>query len=303
MTRRGGLGKGLDALLPTREESAEESRGPFREVDVALIEPNPQQPRSNFDDETIEQLATSLRTLGLLQPLVVREAGDRYLLVAGERRLRAAKLAGIERVPVLLVETDEQGALERALVENLHRENLNPIEEAIAYRQLIEDAGLTQEALADRLGRNRVSINQSLRLLDLPEAVQRLLMDNRLTAAHGRALLALEGNPFQERMAVRVAQEGLSVRDTQEQVARYQNLTKSVTAPSERLQSERPALISDSQRRLTDHLQTKVRVEFGKRKGKVVVDFNSLEELDRIVEVVLGRTAGATREVAAPDQS
>lgn len=280
--RRSGLGRGLDALLPSSDSDTLEGTSGLEQVAVDSIVPNPRQPRRRFDDEALAELASSIRELGILQPLLVRSlGGGRYELVAGERRLRAARAAGLERVPVLTVETDDKGSLERALVENLHRENLNPIEEAEGYRQLIEEAGLTQEALGERLGRSRVTVSNALRLLDLPQPIQRLLVEGRLTAGHGRALLALQESPFQQRLATRVGQEALSVRETQELVTRYESMT--VTSPK---RSERPALATDAQRRLTDHLQTRVRVDIGKRKGKIVIDFISLEELERILGVI-----------------
>jgi ParB family chromosome partitioning protein len=230
----------------------------------------------------------------------VRAVGHgRYELVAGERRLRAARAAGLERVPVVVVDTDEQGSLERALVENLHREDLNPIEEAAAYRALMDEGGLTQEALGRRLGRSRVTIANAVRLLDLPVDVQRAVVEGRLSAAHGRALLGLEGSPFQARLARRVAHEGLSVRATEDLVRRYRGMAP----PTRRggATAERPAEASEAQRRLSDVLQTRVRVETGPRKGRIVVDFTSVEELQRIVAVMAGDAAGATARVIRLD--
>ena len=297
MPRRSGLGRGLDALLPS-EESAPEHRTGMLHLSVGSIRPNPRQPRRGFDDATLEELAASIGQLGVLQPLLVRRTSEGHELVAGERRLRAARQAGLEEVPVVEVDTDERGSLERALVENLHREDLNPIEEASAYRQLIDEGGLTQEALGDRLGRNRVTITNALRLLDLPMPIQRLLIEGRLTAGHGRALLGLDGNPFQERLAVRVAQEGFSVRETEDLVRRYQDMSE----PGGRASGKRarPPLVSEAQRMLSHHLQTRVRVEMGKRKGKIVLDFVSLEELERLLKEILGDDP--TRpQTASPD--
>jgi ParB family transcriptional regulator, chromosome partitioning protein len=293
MTRR-GLGRGLDALLPVPE--AERRAVPdagLAEVPVELIDPNPRQPRRDFADDALDELARSITQLGILQPLLVRtrEPG-RYELVAGERRLRAARRAGLTSVPVVVVTTDDQGSLERALVENLQREDLNPIEEAAAYRQLMEEGALTQDALARRVGRSRVTIANSLRLLDLPVSVQRLLLERRLSGAHGKALLGLGASPFAERLAVRAAQEGLSVRATEDLVRRYGAISGGgggVRAPAR----ERPSAASAAQRRLADHLQTRVRVEMGKKKGRIVVDFVSLEELDRLVAVVVGDQPGS----------
>jgi ParB family chromosome partitioning protein len=295
--RRSGLGRGLDALLPGGDAGPMESRGAgLLELPVDGIRPNTDQPRHSFDEPALEELAASIRQLGVLQPLLVRPQDNGFELVAGERRLRAAKRAGLSSVPVVVVETDREGSLERALVENLHREDLNPIEEAAAYRQLLEEGGLTQQALADRLGRSRVAITNALRLLELPVAIQKLLIDDRLAAGHGKALLGLEGNPFQERLARRVAQEGLSVRETEDLVRRYQNIS-TVGGSSDRRRTARPPLVSEAQRALADHLQTRVRVEMGQRKGKIVLDFVSLEELERLLNKIVGEHA--EREVHA----
>jgi ParB family transcriptional regulator, chromosome partitioning protein len=286
MPRRSGLGRGLDALLPS-EVSAPEPRTGMLHLPVDAIRPNRRQPRREFGAESLDELAASIEQLGVLQPLVVRRVEDGHELVAGERRLRAARQAGLAEVPVVEVDTDERGSLERALVENLHREDLNPIEEASAYRQLIDDGGLTQEALGERLGRNRVTVANALRLLDLPTPIQRLLVTRRLSAGHGKALLGLDGNPFQGRLAQRVAEERLSVRETEDLVRRYRSMSSSGTRRSN---PARPPLVSEAQRVLSNHLQTRVRVEVGKRKGKIVLDFVSLEELERLVNAIVGST-------------
>src|SRR5688500_16721208 len=196
-TRRSGLGRGLDALLPSSEPEERSDGDGLLRVPIDSISPNPRQPRKDFDEDELDELATSIATLGILQPLLVRGMGsDGYELIAGERRLRASKVAGLEEVPVLVVETDERGSLERAIVENVHRSNLSPIEEAAGYKQLIDEGGLTQEQLGERLGKNRVTVSNSLRLLDLPTSVQALLGHGRLTAGHGKALLALQGHPL-----------------------------------------------------------------------------------------------------------
>ncbi len=284
VTRRSGLGRGLDALLPSDGAREREVGGPAG-VPISSITPNPRQPRKDFDEDSLQELAASISQLGLLQPLLVRSVGDdRYELIAGERRFRAAQLAGLDAVPVLVVDTDDQGSLERALVENIHREDLNPIEEASAYRQLLDEGGLTHEELARRLGRNRVTITNALRLLDLPVDVQRLLIERKLTGGHGRALLGLQESPFQKRLAQRVGQEDLSVRETEDLVRRYSSMVTSPKATADA--GPRPPLVVDAQRALTDRLQTKVRVEMGKRKGKIVIDFVSLDELERLVDLL-----------------
>jgi ParB family chromosome partitioning protein len=196
--------------------------------------------------------------------------------------------AGLLEVPVVIVDTDERGSLERALVENIHRSDLNPVEEAAAYKQLIEDGGLTQDALGERLGRNRVTVTNALRLLDLPTNIQKLLVDKRLSAGHGKVLLGLEGNPLQERMARRVADEELSVREAEDLVRRYRAMSGDASDATRPARAQRPPVVASVQRKLADHLQTRVRVELGKRKGKIVLDFVSLEELERLSAVILG---------------
>ncbi len=301
--RRSGLGRGLDALLPQAEPRPAPQEGDgFLEVAVDAIASNPDQPRRTFDKAALEELAASMRELGVLQPLLLqRRPKGRFELIAGERRLRAARLAGLGRVPAVVVQTDPRGSLERALVENLHRADLNPIEEGSAYRQLIDEGGLTQEALANRLGRSRVSITNALRLLDLPTSSQRLMAEGRLSAGHGKALLGLQGNPFQERLARRAVQEGLSVRETEDLVRRYGAISERGLGRSGTDNSARPPLVSEAQRRLTDQLQTRVRVEMGKRKGKVTIDFVSLEELDRLMRRIIGESSAGQPTVVSLD--
>jgi ParB family transcriptional regulator, chromosome partitioning protein len=285
--KRSGLGRGLDALLPPPDVNLEPaSTSGIRDIPLQDIVPGSRQPRRSFDEESIDELAQSIRQLGLLQPVLVRPSGDRFELVAGERRWRAAGRAGLDRITAVLISTDDRGALERALVENLHRDDLNPIEEAAAYRQLMDDAGLTQEALGERLGRNRVTITNALRLLDLPLGVQRLIAERRISPAHGKSLLVLSGNPFLERVARRAAEEGLSVRETHALVQRYQTLVEGPQRQTRAGQQVLPA-VAEAQRALSDGLQTRVRVEMGKRRGKIVVDFVSLEELERLLDLML----------------
>jgi ParB family chromosome partitioning protein len=292
----------LDALLPPSSLGTEAAPPDIlREIPVESIVRGSRQPRRSFDEDAIAELAVSIGQLGLLQPVIVRPSEGGYELVAGERRWRAARQAGLEQIAAMVIDTDDQGALERALVENLHRADLNPIEEAAAYRQLMDDGGLTQEALSERLGRNRVTITNTLRLLDLPIGVQRLVADRRLSAAHGKALLALSGNPFLERVARRVAEEGLSVRETQAHVQRYESLVAG--ASTTRSGTDRAGLSPEAleaQRALSDGLQTRVRIEMGKRKGKIVLDFVSLEELERLLGLMLAGSESRTSRVS-PD--
>ena len=299
MSRRSGLGRGLDALLPPSDGPGLERRGSSATASIDRIAPNPRQPRSAFDDDALDELTASIVELGVLQPVLVRPSGGDYELIAGERRLRAARRAGLSEVPIVVVDTDDRGSLERALVENVHRSDLNPIEEAAAYRQLMDEGGLTQEALGRKLGRNRVTIANALRLLDLPVEIQALLISGKLTAGHGRTLLALQGNPLQHRLARRTADESLSVREVEDLVRRYQAM--SASSPRARGTGERPAAAVEAQRRLSDHLQTRVRVEMGKRKGKIVMDFVSLEELQRLLDIMTGAGEGSRAAVAGVD--
>lgn len=289
VTRRSGLGRGLDALLPSSGSGDPGQADGLIEVPIDQISPNPNQPRHAFDDDALADLSRSIVQLGVLQPLLVRAlGGGSFELIAGERRLRASRLAGLDKVPVVVVETDVEGSLERALVENIHRENLNPIEEAAAYRQLMDDVGLTQEALGTRIGKNRTTITNTLRLLDLPVPLQAMLVEGRLSAGHGKALLGLDGNPFQERLARRVSQEGLSVRDTEDLVRRYQSMTGDTTKGSKGSAGPRPPLAAEAEKKLGAALHTRVKVEVGKRKGKIVVEFSDLEDLERLTNDILG---------------
>lgn len=294
--RRSGLGRGLDALLPPEQKLQDEGAAQA-EAPIAAIDPNPRQPRTSFEDHALSELGDSIAQLGVLQPLLVRPLpGDRFELIAGERRLRAAARAGLESVPVMVVETDDRGSLERAVVENIHRRDLNPLEEAAAYRALIEEGGLTQDDLAQRVGRSRAAVTNALRLLELPTALQRMLVERRLTSGHARALMGLDKSPFQERLGRRVAEEGLSVRDTEDLVRRYQAMSTVTSASSPR--PAPPPFAADAQRRLADHLQTRVRVEVGKKKGKIVVDFTTPDELERLLATLLGDDPGSTTVVS-----
>ncbi len=302
VTRRSGLGRGLDALLPGADEGLE-TRGALTEVPIEQIDPNPRQPRRSFAEESIAELAASIGELGILQPILVRRGpAGRYEIVAGERRFRAAQSAGLERIPVIVVDTDDTGSLQRALVENLHREDLNPIEEAAGYRQLIDEAGLTQEELGRRVGRNRVTVANMLRLLDLPTGVQRLLQEGRLSAAHGKALLAATPT-WQERLAQRAAYEQLSVRETEEMVRRWEARFARTPAgsPARAASKESPAVVTETQRKLSDYLQTRVRIELGKRKGRIVLDFHSIDELERLLGLLTGGGRADTEPSSASE--
>jgi len=292
MSKRGGLGRGLSALIPGAPEAGEANTG-LLEVPANAIAPNPKQPRSRFDDDTLKELAASIREVGILQPIVVRRTGQGYEVVTGERRLRAAKLAGLATVPVVLRDSDDADLLREALIENIHREDLNPIELGEAFRQLLDELGLKQEELADRVGVSRSHIANTIRLLALPFEVQQLLTDDRISAGHARALLALGDQEAITSLSLRVAAEDLSVRETEEIVRRF------IEAPTEASQKKRaprsePAdpNLAEVEEILSEQLATRVVIRMGRRRGQVLIDFGSADDLDRIVSEIVGSGPG-----------
>jgi ParB family chromosome partitioning protein len=258
----------------------------FEEVPVGSIAPNPRQPRRTFDEEALEELAASITEVGLLQPVVVRKLGDGdYELVMGERRWRASQRAGLEFIPAIVRETPDTDMLRDALLENLHRQQLDPLEEAAAYQQLLDDFGATHEQLAQRIGRSRPHISNTLRLLNLPPAVQKRVAAGVISAGHARALLSLDDSLAQERLAQRIVAEGLSVRSVEEIVALgADNPAKPARLPA-RAKPVAPALrhLSD---RLSDLFETRVKVEMGRSKGKITVEFATIDDLERIVKAM-----------------
>ena len=281
MARRSGLGKGLGALIPT--EVMGDRTSALVEIPLSTIDPNPHQPRSSFDEETLQSLTASIREVGVLQPVLVREVEDgRYELVAGERRLRAAKRAGLQVIPAIVRTVSDRGRVEQALIENLHRQDLNPLDEAGAYQQLIEDFGLTHEQLSSRVGRSRAAITNTLRLFQLPPAVQKMVGEGQLSAGHARALLGTPDRAFQEALGRRAVAEQLSVRAVEDAVKERNSLGG---APSERTPRPgklRPPGILELEELLSTHLDTRVKVELGSKRGRVTIDFASLEDLERI---------------------
>jgi ParB family chromosome partitioning protein len=259
----------------------------FAEIPVERITPNPVQPRQHFDEEALIELVTSIREVGLLQPVVVRQTGpDAYELVMGERRLRACKEAGIERIPAIVRETGDDVMLRDALLENLHRQQLNPLEEAAAYSQLLQDFGTTQEELAQRIGRSRPQISNTIRLLQLPPAVQRRVAAGVLSAGHARAILGLSTPEAQERMAERVVAEGMSVRGVEEAVSLASG-QEEAPARKKRRSKEVPAEFAVVADRLAERFETRVKVDSsGKGRGRVVIEFAGLEDLQRILDVI-----------------
>jgi len=262
----------------------------YREIDPAAIVPNPRQPRQVFDEEALAELVHSIREFGLMQPIVVREVasgsdGTRYQLVMGERRWRASQQAGLTAIPAIIRETTDDNLLRDALLENIHRAQLNPLEEAAAYQQLLEEFDVTQDELATRIGRSRPVISNMIRLLRLPIAVQRRVAAGVLSAGHARALLSLEaGAEAQEELAARIVAEGLSVRATEEAVT-LANRDVTKPPPSRRKPIQMPGL-QDIAERISRSYDTRVMVSLGKRKGKIVVEFGSVEDLQRIVALM-----------------
>ncbi len=292
MERRSGLGRGLAALLPSDPEQAPPVEGAaFRELPVGQIDPNPHQPRTVFDEEALVDLTASVRALGVLQPILVRPGSDgRYQLIAGERRWRAARRAGLDVIPAIVRATDDLLSVEQALVENLHRQDLSPLEEAAAYQQLIEDFSLTHDQVAARVSKSRAAITNTLRLLQLPAAVQRLLAEGRVSAGHARALLGLTDRREMERIAGRISDEGLSVRAVEDLVrtAREQ-VPPSESSPAPRTPPAplRPPGLLELEEALSELLDTRVGVQLANRRGKVVIEFASLEDLERIYNVMV----------------
>lgn len=309
--RRGGLGRGLASLIPTGPAdggprlgdaaadvviggpaiaTAESMGAVYREISPTDIEPNPRQPRQVFDEEALAELVHSIREFGLMQPIVVRDlgecAGKRYQLVMGERRWRASQEAGLAAIPAIVRETADDNLLRDALLENIHRAQLNPLEEAAAYQQLLDEFGVTHEELAGRIGRSRPVITNMIRLLRLPVPVQRRVAAGVLSAGHARALLALDGGAeAQEELAARIVAEGLSVRATEEAVTLANRDEAQKPAAPRRKPIQMPGL-KDVAERLSGTYDTRVTVSLGKRKGKIVVEFGSVDDLQRIVALM-----------------
>jgi len=315
MRRRGGLGRGLEALIPSTQSGGEQAqsrqssgdtdggnrspalaRGPLAGatlIDVPLdrVDPNPRQPREAFDEDSLQELAASIEAVGVLQPIVVRPLGDRFQIVMGERRVRAAKMADLATIPAVVRLTDEDSLLRDALIENIHREDLNPLEEAAAYEQLLADFDVTHEELATRLGRSRSGITNALRLLKAAPSVQRRIAAGTLSAGHARAVMKLMDHELQERLADRIVAEGLTVRQAEELASRLTGETVGFTDGEAERRSRSRAVpqapgVVELADRLSDRLDTRVKVQIGKRKGKVLIEFATLDDLQRICDVI-----------------
>jgi ParB family chromosome partitioning protein len=320
--RRGGLGRGLAALIPTgpattagpapsgREDGApaekagrddkgwfpandavtpiggEVAGAVYREIPVGSVKPNPKQPRQVFDEEALSELEHSIREFGLMQPIVVRELGENeYELVMGERRLRASQQAELEAIPAIVRQTADESMLRDALLENIHRVQLNPLEEAAAYQQLLDEFAVTHEELAGRIGRSRPVITNTIRLLKLPLPVQRRVAAGVLSAGHARALLSLEDPESQEELAARIIAEGMSVRATEEAVTLKKSDKPAKPKPAPRKPIQAPGL-QELANRLSDRFDTRVKVDLGRRKGRIVLEFGSVDDLERIVALI-----------------
>lgn len=285
-TKKGGLGRNLDALIPTPIKLSGTSvpiadRG---EVPLSSITPNPKQPRTIFDSDALNELAASIKEIGILQPPVVRKIGEnRYELIMGERRFRAAKLAGLTTIPVIIRETNDNELLREALVENIHRSNLNSLEEAAAYNQMLTDFGFTHDELASKLGKSRPVITNTLRLLNLPPSVQKRLAAGTLSAGHARALLGLANPDEMERLANKIINEGLSVRATEELIALGSAGTKVST---KKTKSRSAGKYQELVEKLEDALDTRVHIQSGKSGGKIVIEYADGQDLQRIVGVI-----------------
>ena len=329
MARRSGLGKGLSALIPT--EVMGDRTSALREVPIGNIKPNPRQPRTNFDEETMSSLAASIKELGVLQPVLVRrigdESSDEFELIAGERRWRASRRAGLHTIPVLIQTSDDTHSLEQALVENLHRQDLNVLEEAAAYQQLIEEFGFTHDQVATRVGKSRTSVTNILRLLQLPAGVQRLLAEGQISPGHARALLGTPDRGYQEVLARSAVADGLTVRAIEDLVREHNAEAEGVSLPppaadgpvltavpggaaaepvpvpvagtngstggSVAPRQLPPPGILELEELLASHLNTRVKVDMSAKRGRVVVEFATLEDLERIYKLMVGGAESA----------
>lgn len=315
MSRRSGLGKGLGALIPGADEGASESSvGHPVSADTSMdyvisipideVQANPYQPRREFEADSLAQLAASIEEVGVLQPVIVRRVGGQYELIAGERRLRASRLAGRREIPAIVRSVDNEASLEQAVVENLHRQDLNPLEEAAALRQLIDDFGLSQDVVAKRVGRSRPAVSNLLRLLALPADLQAGVRDGQLSAGHARALLALDDEAAQRQLAARVISGELSVRATEAMVKERLEVQRRVNgeAPSGDTDdgssnrrsrrptsggADRPAGVLELEELLSEKLSTVVNVELAAKRGRVIVEFADLDDLERIYRTII----------------
>jgi len=298
VSRKGGLGRGLSALIPTGEPEVSDSAAGLHNLDLASVHANPFQPRKAFEEETLEGLVDSIRELGVLQPILVRQTGSGFEIIAGERRWRAAKRVGLPTIPAVVRIADDVSSLEQALVENLHRQDLNALEEAAAYQQLIEDFGMTQEQVAKRVGKSRSAVANHLRLFQLSPAVQKLVGEGLLSAGHAKALLGHPDRAYQENIAKRVVSESLSVREVEQLIkeridleaglgSTSDGLTKPTQPSSDPERKLRPPGILELEELLASYLETRVGVTMTAKRGKVTVEFANLEDLERLYRRII----------------
>jgi ParB family chromosome partitioning protein len=283
MAKRGGLGTNLDALIPTSLTVAGKEVGQQNEIDINLISPNPKQPRTVFEEAALKELMVSIKEIGILQPPVVREvSGGRYELIMGERRYRAAKAVGLKTIPVIIRQTPDNELLREALIENIHRSQLNPLEEGAAYAQLLTDFNCTHEELATKLGRSRPHLSNTMRLLTLPQAVQKRVALGIISAGHARALLGLSDATEIEKLANRIVAENLSVRSVEEIIATGGSGKKSTKRKTNKGNPE----LNEIAEELGDHLDTRVKIEGSAKKGKIVIEYSGGEDLQRIIKEI-----------------
>jgi ParB family chromosome partitioning protein len=287
-----GLGRGLSALIPSASQESH-TNGELHELAIDMITPNPEQPRTDISDEGVAELADSISKVGLLQPIIVRPLGEGYQIIAGERRWRACRVAGLTRVPVKVLSKTEIESLEIALIENLQRQDLNPIEESRGYRRLLTEYRMTQAELADKVSKSRSTITNALRLLDLPDEVQELVYDGKMTAGHARAVLSIADEATRMKLAQRIVDDGLSVREA-ENLARLYAAGQTERAP----RPITPKSFKTVARKLRRLLATNVRVKLAKDKGKIEIEFQSEEDLDRIYRLLTDGEAAAMQQSA-----
>ena len=286
MAKRGGLGTNLDALIPTSLTVGGNEVAQQNEVSIDSISPNPKQPRTVFNEEAMAELVASIKEIGILQPPVVRQtSAGRYELIMGERRFRAAKLAGLRSIPVIIRQTPDNELLREALIENIHRSQLNPLEEAAAYTQLLQDFNCTHEELAQKLGRSRPLISNTMRLLNLPASVQSRVASGIISAGHARALLGLSNEAEIDRLAKRIVAEGLSVRAVEEIIAA---ISPKAASKAKKKSSGTSPEVNEIAERLGDHLDTRVKIKGGKTKGEISIEFSGYADLARIVKKIEG---------------
>lgn len=296
--KKGGLGKGIDSLIPNKvskpAESVKTEAGAKNEkviegvlVNINKVEPNREQPRKNFDEDALQELSESIKQFGVLQPLLVQDKKDYYEIIAGERRWRAAKLAGLKEIPVIIKDLTDQEVVEIALIENIQRENLNPIEEAFAYKRLLTEFNLKQDEVAERVSKSRTAVTNSMRLLKLNEKVQQMVIDDMITTGHARALLGIDDSEKQYMTAQKIFDEKLSVRETEKLVKKIQQEKDNPTVKESKLDPKMEAIFHDLEEKMKAILGTKVAInQKDEKKGKIEIEYYSMDELDRIIDLI-----------------